>query len=89
MKFDGLYSNNVLEHIRYPVEELKFMAGLLKANARMAHATPCFEYLYEYTRFRLFFYLGKSRDLLAEKAGLQVNSFLQDGEFMCAVYSQE
>lgn len=62
------------------------MKEILTADARMSHATPCFEYLYEYTRFHLFFYLGRSRTLLAEKAGLVVSDFVVDNEFMCALY---
>lgn len=85
-KFDGIFSNNVLEHLRYPVEELAFMRELIKRGGRMSHATPCFEYLYEYTRFHLFFYLGRSRSLLAEKANLIIVDFVLDGEFMCAIY---
>lgn len=86
MRFDGIFSNNVLEHLRYPVEELSFMKDILKDGGRMSHATPCFEYLYEYTRFHLFFYLGRSRKLLADKANLVASDFVIDNEFMCALY---
>jgi hypothetical protein len=86
IRFDGVFSNNVLEHLRYPVEELSFMREIIKQGGRMSHATPCFEYLYEYTRFHLFFYLGRSRSLLAERANLTVVDFVLDGEFMCALY---
>ncbi len=85
-QFDGIFSNNVLEHLRHPIEELKFMASLLKPGCRMAHATPCFEYRYEFTRFHLFFYLGRSRNLLAREANLRFCDFITDGEFMCALY---
>jgi hypothetical protein len=83
MRFDGIFSNNVLEHLRYPVKELKFMRGLLAPQGRMAHATACFEYLYEFTRFHLYFFTGRSRDLLADLAGLETLDFIQDGHFMC------
>ena len=86
MRYDGVFSNNVLEHLRYPVEELSFMKKILKEGGRMSHATPCFEYLYEYTRFHLYFYLGRSRSLLAEMANLVVSDFVVDNEFMCALY---
>lgn len=85
MKFDGVFSNNVLEHLRHPVSELSFMRSLLKPGGQMSHATPCFDYLYEYTRFHLFFYLGQSRTLLAQKAGLTIKEYISDGEFMCCV----
>jgi len=86
-RFDGIFSNNVLEHLRYPIEELQLMASLLTAGGRMAHATPCYEYLYEYTRFHLFFYLGRSKKVLAEKVGLDLQEFVVDGEFMCGIFA--
>lgn len=89
IKFDGIFSNNVLEHLRYPLKELAFLRNILKPNAKMSHATPCFEYLYEYTRFHLFFFLGRSKILLAEKTGLVLSEFAEDGEFMCVLYEVE
>jgi SAM-dependent methyltransferase len=89
MKFDGIFSNNLLEHLRTPVDEVKFMSTLLKPGGRMAHATPCFDYLYEYTRFHLFFFLGRSRNLLASKAGMVVDNMICDGEFICCVMSKD
>ena len=88
-KFDGIFSNNVLEHIRQPIEEFEFMKSILKPNSKMSIATPCYEYLYEYTRFHLFFYLGRSKNLLAKKTGLVISDFLVDNEFMCAVYEKQ
>lgn len=86
MKFDGIFSNNVIEHLRHPVKEINFMGKILKPGAKMSHATPCFEYLYEYTRFHLFFFLGRSRTLLAEQTGTIISDFVVDGEFMCVLY---
>lgn len=86
-RFDGLFSNNVLEHLRHPVEDLRRMQAWLKPGARMAHATPCYEYLYEYTRFHLFFFLGRSRQLLAQGAGLEIQSYEVDGHFMNCVFA--
>lgn len=85
MRFDGIFSNNVLEHFRYPERELAKIAMLLKPGGRMAHATPCYEYLYEYTRFHLFFFPGSSRHTLLLMAGLTELEFICDGEFMCSV----
>jgi len=64
------------------------MAEYLKPEGRMAHATPCFEYLYEYTRFHLFFFPGRSRFHLARNAGLKIDEFTQDGEFMNLILSK-
>jgi FkbM family methyltransferase len=83
--FDGLFSNNVLEHLRHPVQDLQRMRGLLHPHGQMAHATPCFEYRFAYTRFHLFFFTGRSRHWLWQQAGLREVSFSQDEDFMCAV----
>lgn len=82
LRFDGIFSSNVLEHLRHPVRELQHMAGLLKPGGILSHATPCFEYRYEFTRFHLFFFLGRSRQRLAEQAGLVIQDFLIDGDYM-------
>lgn len=86
-QFDGLFSNNVLEHFREPATALRRMLAWLKPGAQMAHATPCFEYLFEYTRFHLFFFPGRSREVLAQRAGLKIESFEVYGMFLNAVYS--
>jgi hypothetical protein len=82
LKPDGIYSNNVLEHLRHPVDELKTMSSLLPAGGMMSHATPCFEYRFEFTRFHLFFFLGRSREFLTDRAGLQRVDYVADGDFM-------
>lgn len=78
----GIYTNNVLEHFRYPAEALSAMADLLPAGGRMSHATPCFAYRFEFTRFHLFFFLGRSRGLLRHELGLNELAYHVDGDFM-------
>jgi|GEM_PF-288476 hypothetical protein len=89
MRFDGIFSNNVLEHFRHPDDVLRSMSKFLCDDGRMSHSTPCFEYLYEYTKFHLFFFLGRSKQLLADKAQLLVEEYIKDGEFMCLVLSKK
>jgi SAM-dependent methyltransferase len=86
-KFDGIFSNNVIEHFRYPVNELKFMKSLLKQGGKMSHATSCYEYLYEFTRFHMYFFTGRSREFLAAQAELILENFEVDGEYMCCVFA--
>lgn len=88
MKFDGIFSNNVLEHFRHPATELRKMSALLTPSGRMSHATPCFQYLYEYSRFHLFFFPGRSLSFVASSAGLKIDQFIADGEYMNAVLSK-
>ena len=72
MRFDGIFSNDLIEHLQNPVSDLKAMAGLLKAGAKMAHCSGCYEYAFEYTRFHLFFLTGDSLKRLGAAAGLGV-----------------
>jgi SAM-dependent methyltransferase len=88
MKFDGIFTNNVLEHFRDPVLELQKISELLKPGASMAHATPCYEYLYEFTRFHLFFFVGRSRNFMIKEAGLKQEEFVVDGDFMNLILSR-
>ena len=46
----------------------------------MAHATACYKYLYEYTRFHLIFYTGDSIDYLCEKCNLKIIGKETDSE---------
>jgi len=78
----GIFSNNVLEHLRHPVLDLRAMASLLPPDGLMSHATPCFEYRFEFTRFHLFFFLGRSKAFLAEQADLAIQDYQRDGDFM-------
>jgi SAM-dependent methyltransferase len=89
LRFDGIFSNNVLEHFRHPVSALRDMAKLLTESGAMSHATPCFEYRYEFTRFHLFFFPGRSLNALATSAGLSVGQFEAEGEFMNAVLRRQ
>lgn len=90
MKFDGIYSNDVLEHFIHPVEDMIFMASLLRGpDGVMAHCTSCYTYKYEYTRFHTHFFTGKSVEVLAEKAGLEVVEKCNDideNDFYCCVF---
>lgn len=78
MAFDGIFSQDVVEHLRHPVEEMRFMRSLLKEGGKMVHVTGCWEYMYEYTRFHLFFFLGRSREVLARQAGLLLMGYVRD-----------
>ncbi|MEZ8035393.1 MULTISPECIES: class I SAM-dependent methyltransferase [Vibrio] len=85
LDFDGVFSNNVIEHFKDPVKELLKIKSLLKNEGLMSHASPCFEYLYEFTRFHLFFYTGDSMEYIARKTGMEIYEFIVDGEFMNVV----
>jgi hypothetical protein len=70
--FDGIFTHNVLEHYQNPIEELKLHGSLLKDDGMIVHSTVCYDYECVNTRFHLFFYLGKSTEYLASRAGLKL-----------------
>jgi SAM-dependent methyltransferase len=81
-KFDGIFSNNVIEHFRDPVSQFRDFHGILKDDGTMAHSSPCYEYRYGFTRFHTLFLLGKSPHILAERTGFKVIDLTKDGEYM-------
>ena len=91
MRFDGIFSNDLLEHLADPVADMKFMAGLLRgADSRIAHNTSCYAYKYEFTRFHMYFFTGRSVQVLAERAGLQVVGCvneLETKDLYCYIYA--
>jgi len=84
--FEGIFSNNVIEHLRDPVAEFLAMKEHLKPGGVMVHATPCYDLLYENTRFHTSFYLGRSVEVLAEKVGLDVVGRERDGEYVSVTF---
>ncbi|MFA5759418.1 MAG: methyltransferase domain-containing protein [Clostridia bacterium] len=69
--YDAIISNNVIEHLQDPINEFKLMLKHLKNNGSMIHSTPCWDYVYEWTEYHLFFFVGKSISVLSDKVGLK------------------
>lgn len=86
--FDGLFSNNVIEHFRDPVAQFHRFHYLLKPGAKMAHASPCYDYCYAYTRFHSVFLIGRSPFVLAERTGFEVVGQERDGEYINYVFQR-
>ena len=80
--FAGLFSNNVIEHMVRPVEEFRFLHSVLRPGARMVHASPCHRWLYAFSRFHVFFPMGDSPRVLAERSGFRAVDRQEDGEFI-------
>ena len=76
-RFDGIFSNNVIEHFRDPITQFRDFHTILKEGGKMAHSSPCYEYSYPFTRFHTLFLLGRSADVLAHRAGFQLVDRIQ------------
>lgn len=87
-EFDGLFSNNVIEHFRDPIAQFRQFHGLLKPGAKMAHASPCYDYCFAFTRFHSVFLLGRSPSVLAERTGFAVVDSERDGEYINYVFQR-
>ena len=84
-------SHNVIDHFKDPVSVFANLRRLLRnSSSPMVHATPCYEYLYEYTRFHLYFFTGRSVDYLCEKSGFRVEDRQEDmtRDFISVRYRQ-
>ncbi len=86
--FDGIWSNNVIEHMTDPVDEFAFFHRVLKPGGRMAHASPCYRYAFEFSRFHVVFLTGKSAYVLAERTGFRIIDHIEDGDFINFVFER-
>jgi len=84
----GLFSNNVIEHLTKPVEEFRYFHSILAPGARMAHATPCYHYVFSFTRFHVVFLTGDAPEVLAERTGFRVVAREEDGDFRNCVFER-
>jgi SAM-dependent methyltransferase len=87
-KFDGIFSNNVLEHMSDPHAQFQEFAALLKPGGRMVHATPCYEHLCADTRFHVFFPLGEAPARLAARSGFTLQGAVRDGGFDARIFAR-
>lgn len=69
--FDGIFTNNYLEHTQDPVKFLQECSAILKKGGKMAHSTPCYSYLFENSPFHLYFFEGRSVAAMCASAGIR------------------
>jgi hypothetical protein len=85
-RFDGIFSNNVIEHFRTPIETFRDFHSLLVDGGVMAHSSPCYAKSYTFTRFHTLFLTGQSPHILAERTGFEVIDETRDGEYINIVF---
>ena len=72
MKFDVIYSNNYIEHLIDPYEDLSKLIQLLNDGGKLVMISACWEYVYEYTHYHTFFFLGRSINYLCDKLNIKL-----------------
>lgn len=87
--FDGIFSNNVIEHFRQPVETFRDFHSMLADGGLMAHSSPCFERNYTFTRFHTIFLTGRSPFVLAERTGFEVVDIVPEGGTITALFRKK
>ncbi len=85
--FDGIFSHDLLEHLRNPLEMFKLCSEILKPQGIMIHSTACYDYVYEYSRFHLFFYTGDSVNVLCNKSGFYIEQINKDSTNLLIDYT--
>ena len=86
--FDGVFSNNVIEHLFDPADAFADFAANLRPGGRMAHASPCYDYAFAFTRFHVFFPTGDAPARLGARAGLPLVAAEDDGDFHVRVWEK-
>lgn len=83
--FDIVYSNNYIEHLIDPFNDLNKLLNLLKPDGKLVMISSCWEYCCEYTHYHTFFFIGRSVDYLCKKLNIKETFsekiFFNDGEF--------
>lgn len=63
------------------------MKAIMSDDGIMVHSTACYNYIYEYTRFHLFFYTGTSVEEICKQTGLKVIAIEENDEEMIVDYT--
>ncbi|PVZ87149.1 methyltransferase [Serratia sp. S1B] len=85
LRFDGILTHNVLEHLFDPVDITIKLKNLLVEDGRIVHATACFDYLYDFTHYHVYFFTGRSTEVLAKKTGMSIIDWVRDGEYIACI----
>ena len=78
-KFDIVYTNNYIEHLIDPFNDLKKVIDLLKDDGKLVIISPCCEYCIEFTNYHTFYFLGKSVKYLCNE--LSINEIYSEKIF--------
>ena len=77
-KYDGIFSNNVLEHLQDPVQTIRELGLALKPGGLQGHKTPCYVYCYDFSSWHIIYPLGRSLNVLIERSGQELVKKTED-----------
>ena len=69
-KYDFVISNNFLEHVIDPYEDIKKLLDFLNEKGSLIFISPCLEFVFDFTHYHTFFFQGKSLEYLSKKLKL-------------------
>ena len=78
-KFDIVYTNNYIEHLIDPFNDLKKVIDLLKDDGKLVIMSQCWEYCFDKTHYHTFYFLGKSLNYLCNE--LSINEIYSEKIF--------
>ena len=76
---DIVYTNNYIEHLIDPFNDLKKVIDLLKDDGKLVIISQCWEYCIDITHYHTFYFLGKSLNYLCNE--LNINEIYSDKIF--------
>ncbi len=88
ISFDGLFTHNFIEHIQNPIELFTLWNQMLKIGDRMVHSSPCFKWKYDFSNFHIFFFLGSSLEILAQRTGFKIIQYYDHKPEIDAEYTR-
>ena len=71
-KFDVVYSNNFIEHLIHPYEDLQKLIDLLDINGKLVLMSPDWEYHITFTHYHTYFFTGRSTQCLCKKLNIKL-----------------
>ena len=77
-KYDGIFSNNLLEHLQDPVKAIQKLGLLLKDGGLQCHKTPCYEYCYDFSSWHIIYPVGRSLNILISRSGQELVEKIKD-----------
>lgn len=88
IEIDGIFTHNFIEHLQEPIDQFKEWNKLLKVGDLMSHSSACYKWKFDFSNFHVFYFLGKSLELLASSTGFTIVDIIEYKPDSNAEYTQ-